>query len=220
MKNLKTIELAKSLNDMAQNLEKMKRYGVIKAMAKAINVTMTAARQEVVTKTAKNNRVGADKVRKKIPMRRATAFGNKKILRADKLSARVTIYMVGIPLISLVTGKDGTINYNSIRPQFKSQKRRVTKLGGTGIFGNLGKANSRGTKRGRFLQRAFVNQVNGKVHILQRKGRERYDITVPRVEVGEYMESIFDKTLRQKEDTVYLKTLEHEFYVRMKDIVK
>jgi len=196
------------IEGMASQLSKMKGNHVRKAMIVALNSTMRAARQKVVIATAKKDKIKEPAVRNKI------RFNRKKgdMATYKKLSARLNVYQVPIPIISLVKNK-GKINLKKVAGQDSKNTRRRSRLGGAQIKIAGGS---------RFYRNAFISRVKktGQPQIFQRHGKERYKIRVVKIRINDTMNELMPRELRRAERDVFDKVLKREYIYRWNKLVK
>lgn len=188
---------------MAKALSQMKGHHVRKATSRAIERTLVKARHEATKEVEKKDKVKSHLVKKKARVRKP---------HWRNLKGELHVYQVPIPLISIVTHKKA-INYKRLVGLNSRKYKNKQMLGGTRI-------KARGANR--FYHRGFVNKIrsSGKVHILQRHGKETYKVRVPKILTHRTMNEVTPRQIKLASNTTYIKTLRHEYAQRWNKVVQ
>lgn len=189
--------IAVHLETLAKQLAYERPSQVRAAAAAALNRSTQATVSEVVKVTAKNESLPRRFVKRRVVKPRS------KRATPKFLSTQIRIYHAGVPWISIA--KDGKGIFQAGRIKFKGRK------------GN--KVLSVGTRTGgRRIERGFINNVNGRDHILAREGQKRLPITLPRVFIHKEANRQAKRLIPTKFRLEYEKNLEGVFRKKLSQL--
>lgn len=212
-------KFSEELDQMAENLSRMKGQHVRKAMMRAMNRTAIKVRQDTARIVANKHKIPVIRVRNTMPIQEA---------KFKDLRARLIESHAPLPLIALLRktrGNDkGGINH-------KAYKADRYKKGRKGLF-KISLKLSKTVNRGFVLDKAFIaTNKHGQTHIFRRINRHKMagaygdpnkknKVYVPKIPFHKDLEKTIPKIMRFHTSIFYLKTLRHEYEYRWKKIAK